>query len=713
MRDEFKKTQNLKLKTQNLKPDEENAGLVEKGTLVEFRVGNDRRLGVVDRPDGKARWFVVDERGQSHSLAPRQLTYTVTGKSYKPSEIGEFLEEVKPYLDASSLEVAWELLAESGETVTPEAMASLLFSESEPPQCYAAYCLLSEDKIYFKQKGDAYEPRTVSQVAERKHQLEVEALKAKGQQEFLARVEQALKGEPVEWQRHDRHRIEALEKYAALLADITRAGLNYESLARAYPPPAPVLETMTMLGRTATPQGAYQLLVDIGWWSPHENLFLRRSSIPVQFPTKVLEVAQQLLESHPSDKDVNRLDLTHLKVYTIDDESTTEIDDGLSWETLPDGKERLWIHIADPTRWLIPEDELDLEARKRGSTVYLPTGIVPMFPEVLATGPMSLVQGQICCALSFGVVLDESGKVEEYIIQASLIKPTYRLTYEDVDEILELGLEAEPEIRAIANWAQRRKAWRYAQGAISINMPEAMIKVKDDEINIEVLEDSRSRQLVAEMMILAGEVAARYAQAHNIPLPFRGQPQPELPPEQELVQLPAGFVRACAMRRCMPKSEMSITPLRHAGLGLDTYTQATSPIRRYSDLLTHFQLKAHLRGEAPPFSAEQVKEVMMTVSTITQELTMVERQTNRYWALEYLRRHPGIVWQATVLMWLREDSGLALILIEDLGLQLAMIFRRSVSLGEQIWVKVAHSDPQKDVIQFQEIVYQEAQTAVN
>ncbi|PMB42748.1 RNB domain-containing ribonuclease, partial [Fischerella thermalis CCMEE 5319] len=514
--------------------------------------------------------------------------------------------------------------------------------------------------------------------------------------------------EAVEWQRHDRHRLEALEKYAALLADIVRVGLNYDSLARAYPPPAPVLETMNMLGRPATPQGALQLLVDLGWWSPHENLFLRRSSIPVQFPTKVLEVSQQRLQSPPPDPDVNRLDLTYLKVYTIDDESTTEIDDGLSWEQLPDGRERLWVHIADPTRFLMPEDELDLEARKRGSTVYLPTGMVPMFPEILATGPMSLVQGQVCCALSFGIILDASGAVENYSIHASLIKPTYRLTYEDVDEMLDLDVQAEPEIVAIARWANKRKAWRYAQGAISINMPEAMIKVKEDDIKIYVLDDSPSRQLVAEMMILAGEVAARYGQTHQIPLPFRGQPQPELPPEQELLQLPAGFVRACAMRRCMPKSEMSITPVRHAGLGLDTYTQATSPIRRYSDLLTHFQIKAHLRGDVPPFSAEQLKEVMMTVSTITQEVTMVERQTNRYWALEYLRRCTDKVWQATVLMWLREDSGLALILLEDLGLQLPMSFRRPLKLGEQVLVKVSHADPQKDVIQFQEVIYQEA-----
>lgn len=676
---------------------------MDKGTLVEFKVQGDRRLAVVDRPDGKSRWFVVDERGTSHSLTPRQVTYSVPGQTYKAAEIPKFLTEVQPYIDPTSLEIAWELLRELGEeSVNPKQLASLLFSEENPPQCYAAHCLLSEDKLYFKLKGDYYEPRSATQVAELKHQNEVAHLRQKEQEQFFTRISQALDGVTVEWEKHERQRLEAIERFALTVVEAGR-----QPMPEANRCPPGVLEIMNHLGRSATSVAAMQLLVDLGIWSEHENLVLRRSSIPTQFPIKVLEVAQQCLDSPPPDLDLDRLDLTRLKVYTIDDESTSEIDDGLSWEVLDDGQQKLWIHIADPTRWLIPEDELDKEARRRGTTVYLPTGMIPMFPAVLATGPMSLIQGKSCCALSFGVILDSVGAVESYSIHASVIKPTYRLTYEDVDEMLQLGVQAEPEIAAIAFLAQLRKTWRHSQGAISIHLPEASIKVKGDEITINVLEDSTSRQLVAEMMILAGEVAGRYGQAHNIALPFRGQPQPELPSPEELLQLPAGPVRACGMRRCMPKSEMSITPSRHAGLGLQTYTQATSPIRRYSDLLTHFQLKAHLRGEELPFSAEQLKEVMLSVFSVTQEVVLVERQTNRYWGLEYLRRHPEEVWQALVLMWLREDTGLALILIEDLGLQLPMPFKRDVALGEQVLLKAAYVDPRQDILQFQEVSHAE------
>jgi len=669
---------------------------VEKGTLIEFRLGTERRLAAADRPEGKKHWIVIDERGQSHTLHPRQVTYEVAGCTFKPSEIPNFLKEVEPYLDPSSLEVAWELLVEDGEAVTCAGMAQLLFSDQSPPLCYAAHCLLSEDKIYFKQKADGYEPRSAAMVAEIKHQRSAEESKLREQQEFFTHIQQKLAGVVVEWQDSDRTRLEALERFV----------LHPENTSRA------AQEILSALGRPQTAQSALDVLVELGLWSPHENLFLRRSQIPVHFRREVLEVAQQCLDSPPPDPDSNRLDLTHLKVYTIDDESTQEIDDGLSLEYLDDGSQRLWMHIADPTRLVRPGDELDLEARRRSTTLYLPTGMIPMFPPELATGPMSLVQGNVCRALSFGVVLDETGNVQDYQIHASLIKPTYRLTYEDVDEMLQLGIRAEPEIAAIASWAVRREEWRKSQGSINIHMPEAVIKVKnDDEIIIDVLDDSRSRQLVAEMMILAGEVAGRYGQTHQIPLPFRGQPQPELPSEEELLQLPAGPVRFCAMRRCMPRSEMSITPARHAGLGLDTYTQVTSPIRRYTDLLAHFQIKAHLRGDPLPFSAEQLQEVMLSVTTAAYEATLVERQTNRYWGLEYLRRHADQVWQALVLRWLREHENLGLILLEDLGLELVMRFKRSVSLGDRLEVQVSHVDPRQDEIHFRELVNQEAHAA--
>jgi len=240
-------------------------------------------------------------------------------------------------------------------------------------------------------------------------------------------------------------------------------------------------------------------------------------------------------------------------------------------------------------------------------------------------------------------------------------------------------------------------------------MPESVIKVNGDEIKIHVIDDSTARLLVAEMMILAGEVAARYGQTHSLAIPYRHQPQPELPPEEELLAVPAGPARACAVRRCMPRSEMNLTPGRHSSLGLEAYTQVTSPIRRYTDLLTHFQIKAHLRDEPQPFSPEEMQDIVMCLGTAVREASSVERQTNRYWGLEYLRRNPDEVWEALMLRWLREDSNLGLILLEELGLELAMRFGRSIEIGDRLEVKVTHCDPRSDAINFQEVILEATQ----
>jgi exoribonuclease II len=663
---------------------------VEKGNLVEFWHHGERRLGICDRPEGKKLWVILDARSHAHQLHPtKDITYEVSGMSCKqPSEIESFLKEVTPYIDPENLPIAWEMLVDEGEMTDPPALAELLYADRSPAVCYAAHCLLSADKIYFKNKKDHnYEPRPRAQVEELQHQIAVRQQKEAELRGFVERVAAKIAGEEVEWSETDRLRWETLEKY----------------VIQPDNPPKGTAEILTALDKPQTEQQVFDLLVAVGWWSPHENLFLRRAQVPVNFSSPITEAVEDMLSNFPDDLDVDRLDLTHLKVYTIDDESTTEIDDGLSLETLADGRQRVWVHIADPTRFVAPGDTLDLEARRRSTTIYLPTGMVPMFPTALATGPMSLVQGQLCCALSFGIILDELGAVNEYQIAASTIRPTYRLTYEDVDEMLQLGIQNEPEVEAIAKLGKLRHQWRQSQGSINISMPEASIKVDGDDIQITIIEDSPARQLVAEMMIVTGEVAARYGHDHDIPLPYRGQPQPELPSDEELLLLPPGPVRFCAIRRCMPRSEMSLSPVRHASLGLDYYCQATSPIRRYTDMIVHFQIKAHLRGDQLPFNAERLGEILQLIVSTSYEGTLMERQTNRYWSLEYLGRCKDQSWDALMLRWLREDEDLGLVLLEELGLEMAMRFNRWISPGDRLQVQVSFVDPRQDTIHLKEV----------
>ncbi|MCL1490875.1 MAG: ribonuclease R [Pseudanabaena sp. Salubria-1] len=667
---------------------------MEKGTLVEVKLHGDRRLVVIDRPEGKKHFQAIDENGNTHTIHPREINYTIKasgeGTSFNHLQIPSFLQKIEKFLDPSSLEVAWEILIEDNQATSPNDLANLLFSELSAVTSYASYCLLSNDKIYFKQKGDLFEPRSLSQVSELKHQAEAAAQRAKLLEEFQQKITDKLSGIDVTWTTSDRSRLDCLERYA-LHGD--------ESSDKAA-----AQELLSFAKRSKNEQSAFQMLVDLGIWSEHENLNLLRSQIPIRFANELIAAAQECFTNPIPDRmgDLRR-DLTHLHVYTIDDISTTEIDDGLSIETLVDGSKRIWIHIADPTRWLDPESALDKDARKRGTSVYLPTGVIPMFPMDLATGPMSLIESKVCHAMSFAVDLDAVGAIANYEIVASLVKPNYRLTYDDVEEMLQLGVE--DDLERLADYARLRKKWRVEQGAIEIHLPDTSVKVdsKDgDRLTLELMEDTFSRQLVAEMMILAGEVAAKFAQTNNIPIPYRYQEQPELPPLDTLMQLPSGPVREFAICRCMTKGSLGLYASRHSGLGLDAYAQVTSPIRRYSDLLAHWQIKAFLLGEPLPFTAEMLTAILQAIDPAIWDANQVEKQSVRYWSLEYLRRNKDVVWEALMLDWLRENEKLALVLIEDLGLKLPMRITRQIQVGDNLRIKTGEVDPRKDIIYFLE-----------
>ena len=667
---------------------------MEKGTLVEVKLHGDRRLVVIDRPEGKKHFQAIDENGNTHTIHPREINYTIKASgestSFNHLQIPSFLQKIEKFLDPSSLEVAWEILIEDNQATSPSDLANLLFSELSAVTSYASYCLLSNDKIYFKQKGDLFEPRSLSQVSELKHQAEAAAQRAKLLEEFQQKITDKLSGIDVTWTTSDRSRLDCLERYA-LHGD--------ESSDKAA-----AQELLSFAKRSKNEQSAFQMLVDLGIWSEHENLNLLRSQIPIRFANELIAAAQECFTNPIPDRmgDLRR-DLTHLHVYTIDDISTTEIDDGLSIETLVDGSKRIWIHIADPTRWLDPESALDKDARKRGTSVYLPTGVIPMFPMDLATGPMSLIESKVCHAMSFAVDLDAVGAIANYEIVASLVKPNYRLTYDDVEEMLQLGVE--DDLERLADYARLRKKWRVEQGAIEIHLPDTSVKVdsKDgDRLTLELMEDTFSRQLVAEMMILAGEVAAKFAQTNNIPIPYRYQEQPELPPLDTLMQLPSGPVREFAICRCMTKGSLGLYASRHSGLGLDAYAQVTSPIRRYSDLLAHWQIKAFLLGEPLPFTAEMLTAILQAIDPAIWDANQVEKQSVRYWSLEYLRRNKDVVWEALMLDWLRENEKLALVLIEDLGLKLPMRITRQIQVGDNLRIKTGEVDPRKDIIYFLE-----------
>ena len=283
--------------------------------------------------------------------------------------------------------------------------------------------------------------------------------------------------------------------------------------------------------------------------------------------------------------DVYKRQLSHLVALAIDDEGNEEPDDALSLEG-----ERLWVHVADVSALVSPDSPADLEARARGSTLYLPDGPVPMLPPE-AVARLGLGLDEVSPALSFGLELDEAGELRTVEILPSWVRIT-RLTYEEAAT----RLDEEP-LRGLDRLAARYQERRYALGAISLDLPEVRIWLEGERIRIRPIAPLRSRDIVTEAMLMAGEGAARFALERGLPLPFTTQ----APPTSD--DRPRDLAGMFALRRTLRPSEYSSVPGPHAGLGLPAYAQATSPLRRYLDLVVHQQIRAWLRQASRPEGA--------------------------------------------------------------------------------------------------------------
>ncbi|KAK3268279.1 hypothetical protein CYMTET_23208 [Cymbomonas tetramitiformis] len=318
---------------------------------------------------------------------------------------------------------------------------------------------------------------------------------------------------------------------------------------------------------------------------------------------------------------------------------------------------------------------LDSCAAKRATSIYLASGTIPMFPWQLAGGPMSLLEGCDCYAMSFGIDLDNSGMPQgDPIITPSRVRPLYTL-------------------------AQRHRQWRLSQGAIEINLPECNLKV--DDVNLEQPEiafervdwASPARQLVAECMIMASGAAGSFGAAEQVALPYRGQRQPVLPAAEDLESIFPGPSRLVAIRSRMTPSITEPSPSPHASLGLQAYVQVTSPIRRYSDLVAHYQLKAHVAGQKLPFTHEGIRDITNAVGSRVKSSVRLSRESDRYWVAQYFQQQPQeAVFSAVFLRWLREDSRLGIVLVEDIAREIPIKMQRNVQLGEPLFIKCIDVD---------------------
>ena len=401
---------------------------------------------------------------------------------------------------------------------------------------------------------------------------------------------------------------------------------------------------------------------------PDQPRGLRGSAWSEGFTNDLLEAAEQLIAraDQPWPGDEHRADLTALTTYTVDDISTREIDDGLSLEPKSDG-DWIWIHIADPARLIAPDSPLDREARRRATSLYLADGCQPMLPMRLAADVLSLRSGKRCAALSVGVLLTSDGAIAQHRITRSWVQPRYRLNYEDADELIDLAPPGDEGLARMAALLQQRMRWRLEQGAISFDRPEGRFRRENDQLELQLIEFSASRQMVSEAMLLMGAVVAGVGRDDQIPLPFRSQARAELPARAELERIPDGPARDAAVQRCLSRGVQGTTPLPHFSLGLEAYVQATSPIRRYSDLVVHRQLIASLDHQVP-LTNEQLTDVINGLESPMRQAIQISREDQRHWQRIWFASHLGQEWSMQFLRWLREQDRLALVHVNELAM---------------------------------------------
>ncbi len=555
-------------------------------------------------------------------------------------------------------ELAWQIMAESDAPHTLAEMAELIYGEYTPASAWAAWQWV-EDGLYFRGEPGAViacSPQEVAavQAARQARQAEAEAWAG-----FVAR---APKGDV------------SPQGDARFLRELEDLALGRRKDSR----------LLRELGRSERPENAHALLLAWGVWDHNVNPYPVRLGLPTTPPTIDL----------PALADGERRDLTALPAFAIDDRNNQDPDDALSLVSCQlDEQGRLvhaqiWVHVADAAALVSPDSPADLEARARGATLYLPEGPVPMLPAQ-AVQALGLGLQEISPAISFGLELNAAAEITAIEICPSLVR-VQRLSYEQAEARL-----AEEPFHSLDCIARACHARRRASGAFLLDFPEVMLRVVDGQVCIEPVLRLRSRDLVREAMLLAGEAAARFAIQHDIPFPYATQeaaspPASETPTPGRPAPLPASappeesLAGRFAMRRWLKRSQVSSLPAPHAGVGLPAYSRATSPLRRYLDLVVHQQLRAYLRSQ-PILSAQAMIERLGNAEAITGVVNQAESLARRHWTLVYLLQHPG--WQGEGI--LVEKNGLrGYVIIPELALEAPLHLNQDLPLDSSIPLEV-------------------------
>jgi ribonuclease R len=398
----------------------------------------------------------------------------------------------------------------------------------------------------------------------------------------------------------------------------------------------------------------------------------------LDFPAEVARAAEEAASRGLEETGERRGDHTGLLVFTIDPADAKDHDDALSVRALDKGRWEVGVHIADVSHYVPEDGPVDLEARRRGTSVYLVDRVIPMLPEALSGDACSLRAGVERLAVSVFLTLDASGAVLDHAFARTLIRSAHRFSYEEVQEVLDgkraIGREVDDAIRRLDDLARAVRRRRGGRGSLDLDLPEAKVVLDADGVPLDIqrVERLESHRLVEDFMILANESVARACDARDLPVLYRVHEPPVKDKTEELVEFlqrlglrlprrkkltPRDVQRLLESARGRPDEDLIATVvlrslqrarydrqnLGHFGLASEAYLHFTSPIRRYPDLVVHREVVRTLVDGKPARQrdADALASLGMLCSAREEAADQAERDSIALKKVEFMERHLG------------------------------------------------------------------------
>ncbi len=591
--------------------------------VVVFRKRSEPAFGIMKESIGE-RVLVFSEEGKDVEVDFGKIVLstgikftnelTQSERKLKLRELRRGLEEKRSTVDLKTL---WECVFDADKELTLEELVELYFggSNSGDEDVLLLFWAVEKDDLYFKRGEKGYIPRAPKEVEEINLRKEAEKRKALERKAAIKWARSIIDNQETEQEFNFKNYIELIKGYVIHLDKFERA-----PEAKSF---------MSEVGIRDV-EGAVEFLIKSGSWREDEDPLFRRLGLKEGFPKKVLEEARRIIEEPDPEDGVE--DLTALDAYSIDDETTEDIDDAISIHESPEGIV-VGVHIANVASFIPKWSLLDEEAARRGETIYLPEGDVHMFPPELIKERLSLFSGAPKLALSLLVLFDEKLNIKSYRFSKSRIFVKENLTYNKAEDFFRktpLGLK-------LIEIALERRRKRIEAGAFIAQLPDLKIRLGEDgQIRIrKIYMNTTAHTIVAEFMILMNWLSGRFFKERRVPAIFRSQSE-SVSEEARALDENDPLFPLKAIRFLKP-ARVGLSPEPHLPLGLDVYVQITSPIRRYLDMVLQKQIIGELEGQGATYTDGELERLYPQVEVGIREKKMIERARERYWLLKYLK----------------------------------------------------------------------------